>query len=249
MKKGMFALLLFAAVATQPALAVELWGLDTDDDTLFTLDSDTGAVNTIGTLPGFGFGGLDFYNGDLYALLDDQLYQVDPSDASATPIGAASGQVFESFEIIDGVGYTADVFDETLYSISLADGSATLIGSHDETEGDDRVTGLAEAGGALYGTRFSQLDIVELDTATGGVIDNVGTHGLSASTSLAYGDGLFWTSPAFTQELYSLSPTDGSATLVQSGLTDLGHVTGLSTIPEPTSLLVLGLAGLLIRRR
>jgi hypothetical protein len=238
--------------AGSSASAAILWGLDTDDDQLFTLDTGSGVVNEIGTLPAFDFGGLDFDgSGNLYALLDtvngSELFLVNPNDASAVSLGASS-KVFESFEIMAGTAYSADVFEENLYSVSLLDGSPTLIGSHDTDAGDNRITGLASDGTNLFGTRHFDLDLVQLNTGTGGVDSIIGVHGLSDASNLAYGDGKFWTIPAFSQTLYSLSAFDASATLEFSGLSALGHVTGLTT-PEPATLSLLALSGLALMRR
>jgi hypothetical protein len=244
-------MLLFAAPTS--ARADILWGLDTGPDTLIKVDTSTGAVTTVGALPAFSFGGLDFdSSGQLYALLltfganSAQLFKVDRNTGAATLVGGAD-KIFESFEILGNVGYSADVFEENLYSIDLSTGAATLIGSHDTTGGDDRVTGLASMTEAdLFGTRFFHQDLVKLNPATGGVDAVIGVHGLSASTSLAFAAGVFWTIPASTGDLYSLNPGDGSATLVFSGL-EVDHVTGLTSevqaIPEPTTLALCGLIG------
>lgn len=230
-----------------------LWGLDTGDDTLFTLDLNTGTVNAIGSLPSFYFGGLDWdSSGNLYAILSDgrfnsSLYSVNPINASTTLLGL-TGHAFESFEIINDSGYSADVSDISLYSVNLSNGSATLIGSHDTGSGDNRLTGLASDGVNLYGTRLIERELVQLDTSTGGVQHVIGDHGLSSATSLAFLDGRFWTIPATSKTLYSLDPLNANPTVEFSGLTELGHVTGL-TVPEPTTLLFLGLGGLALRKK
>jgi len=239
------------ALASGHAEATLLWGLDTDDDTLFTVDNVSGAVNTIGGLPSFTFGGLDFdSSGNLYALLLSpdfvaELYLVDPNDASSILVGS-SNRVFESFEIIGSTGYSADVFEENLYSVNLLDGSATLIGSHNTDAGDNRITGLASDEATLFGTRIFSEDLVRLN-ALGGVDAVIGVHGLSSNTSLAFADGVFWSIPALTNTLYSLSPVNAAPTAVFPGLPGLGHVTGLTAaprqeVPEPGTLSLLGVA-------
>ena len=101
-------------------------------------------------------------------------------------------------------------------------------------------------GSQLFATAGVAQELYEIDPNNGAIIDVIGNHGLSPTTSLAFEDDLFWTIPAFaSQMLYSLSPIDASSTLVFSGLTDLGHVTGLTSdqgiaVPEPATVLLLG---------
>lgn len=233
-----------------------LWGLDTSQDTLFTLDLDDGTVTTIGALPSFDFGGLEWDSaGNLYALLSSgNLYAVNPADASTTLLGS-SGKTFESFEIINNVGYSADVFEKNLYSVNLADGSATLIGSHDTDGNDNRVTGLASDESVLYGVRIYDEDLVRLNIGTGGVDQVIGST-MSNLTSLAYYDGMLYTIPSVSGALYSINPTDASMTQLYTGL-NLNHVTGLTgpynVIPAPGAILLgsigLGLVNWLRRRR
>ena len=56
---------------------------------------------------------------------------------------------------------------------------------------------------------------------------------------------LYGTSPA-SEKLYKIDPTDASKVLVGDVFTNLG---GLAYVPEPTTLLLLGLGGLTLRRR
>jgi probable HAF family extracellular repeat protein len=219
------------------ASALTLWGLDRIGYRLFTLDTETGTVYDIGILPAFKYGGLDFDNsGNLYALLNNDptftnLYLVNKDDGSTTLIGSQN-KVFESFEIIGDIAYSADVFEEALYEISLIDGSYILIGSHDEGETDDRITGLASDGVNLYGTRFIREDLVQINKDTGAIDMVIGTHGLRQTTSLAFGDNLYWTAPWDTSELYSLDSL-ASPTLVFSDLTDIVELMGLTVGPTP----------------
>jgi hypothetical protein len=245
----MAALLIGCTAGT--ASAGLLWGLDTLDDQLFTLDTTTGTVTNIGTLPAFQFGGLDFDDqGNLYAILNSTLYLIDPNDASAVTIGLVSGVTFESFEIIDGVGYAADVYGEMTYTIDLADASITALGSHDTDGNDNRITGLASDGTSLWGVRVFDADVVALSLLDGSVTHVVTTSAPADMTSLAYGGGLLWTAPAFGDDLYTINPADGTISVAMSGLQGLGlgHVTGLTT-PEPASLSLLALGSLALLRR
>jgi hypothetical protein len=202
-------------------------------------------------------GGLDFHSGGLYGINGEgaSLYSINTSTGAATLIGPTGVlAALESFEIIDGVGYSQDTLENTLYSISLGTGSATAIGGYDDDFG--RVTGLAEWNGVLYGIRFFHGDLVILDPTTGGISSVVGVHGLSNATSLALADGRFWTKPAFDPYLYSLDPSTG-APLTWGGV-GFEHITGLAgpepleaPVPEPSTaaLLCVGLGTLAARRR
>lgn len=251
------AFVLVVSIAAAPASAITLWGLDTGPNTLVTIDTDTGAVTTIGSLPTFSFGGLDFASdGTLYALLDDDLYTVDPGDATSVLVGTAGGRAFESFQILGGVGYSADVLAEDIYSVDLSDGSATLVGNHgSDGAADERITGMASDDGAtLVGTQLFLDRLERFSAVDGSSMGVIGVHGVDALTSLAFGDGLFWAITTSNSDLYSLDPTDASATLVFGGLA-LDHITGLTArdavaVPEPTTaaLALLGLGGLMARR-
>ena len=253
-----FAVFAAALLATLPAKAAILWGLQGNqgggggvDNSLFTYDTNSGVFDTVGMLPDFSFGGLAFDGDDLYARLATDLYLVDQSDASTTFLGSAPGD-YESFAIVDGVGYATDAFTNILYSVNLTDGSLTAIGSHGGTS-DLRISGMTAVDGELYGVRGAgggTRDLVRLDKSTGAIGLVVGNHGLEGLTNLAFAEGSFWSvdaaDPSFG--LYMLDTATGAAT----GAGALGiHVTGLtSSVPVPGTLALLfsGLAGLFAYR-
>lgn len=236
--------IIIAIVLIIPATshALLLYGLETNNDDLFTIDTDTGTVNTVGGLgTNWGLGGLAFNNSDLYGInTDNALYSINTLTGAASLVGGTGAAgTLESFAIINGVGFSQDVFTNDLYQIDLATGAASLLGGYSGT----RVTGLTTDGVNLFGTRIFDKDIVQLDILTGGILDNLGSHNLSDDTSLAYADGLFYTIPALSDSLYSLDMT-ANPTLLYSGL-GLGHVTGLTgpsiaSVPEPSTLFLLG---------
>lgn len=226
---GVACALVFTLGAVAPVNAVLLYGIDTDSDTLVTVDSYTGTVNTLGSLGiGWELGGLDFDgNGDLFAIQNNNsLYSINPLTGAATLVGATgvSGWL-ESFSIVGDKGYSQDVDTNMLYEIDLNTGEATTIGSYTGEHG--RVTGLTSDGINLFGIRLLEQDLVQIDIATGLIDSIIGGHGLSGGTSLAYGEGQFWTIPAPHQDLYSLDPITAAATLELSGL-NVSHITSLT---------------------
>jgi hypothetical protein len=219
-------LLVLMPAVSQSAI---LYGLTDDGNSLFTVDTATGNVTTVGTLPAFGnSAGLDFdASGSLYAFVSSQdqpvtcgfvqcLYRVDPTDASTISLGGNDLGPFPGFEIIGDRAFasldiSSNPFGSDLYSISLLDGSPTLIGAF----GGQTPVGLASDGVSLFGT--SSQGLVEIDTGTGAILGLVGVHGVPDPTNVAYADGSFWIIPFYGDDLYSVDPLDGTATLVHTG--------------------------------
>ena len=147
-----------------------LYGLDSFNDVLFTLDTNTGAYHVVGKLPSFAIGGLA-YDGSEYfyytrwnsGIGQTFLYRIDPTDASTILIGP-NGENYQGFEIIDGVGY--GVGYGILYEVDLETGASTAIGEMDPDQTWVNF-GLASHNKILYGygsfigEPFGQLAVIQ----------------------------------------------------------------------------------------
>jgi hypothetical protein len=133
--------LVSAVVAIGPAAAVTLY--TNDNQTLYTLDSVSGALTPVGNYsipPGeFFIGGLEFNTaGTLYGIsagAGPRLYTLDPATGAATPVGPL-GIVFVyegglAFDPTDGTLYgvnQGDSFNPNLFTVNVATGQGTIVG-------------------------------------------------------------------------------------------------------------------------
>jgi len=116
-----------------------LFGLDNDTLSLLTIDQGTGAETVVGPLtglvPGHTVSGLAWNEADgtMYASSTDgaetYIYTIDTSTGTMTPLGD-TGNSLGIWLAIDNSGnaFMADIGDDNLYSISLIDGTGTLVG-------------------------------------------------------------------------------------------------------------------------
>lgn len=235
-------LLAVAAFVPAPAHAERLLGYSFVDEVVFKIDTETGEL-----IKFFGhninqLGGLDIDSqGNLYYMANNTLLKIDLGQpANDEFIGSTPKVIFESFEIVDDVGYTGEVFTGIFYSINLSTGAATPIGQYG-VGGYDRITGLASTDYpgsfeplAVYGVRVFIQDIIEIDIEAG---QNLGTFiadPVLNTTNLAYGPGqTFWFVAGGT--LYRLDAAlEGLATPVIEEL-DVSGVDGLTVVhPEPS---------------
>jgi len=227
-------LIVLTIISGVPAQGTMLYGIDTLQDELFTVDNTSGTVNIIGSLGvTWAYGGLALdSSGNLFGLEHDGfLYSVNKNTGLATYIGSTGTFQPESLAIIDNVGYTQARTEpggpNMLYSITLGTGTATEIGAYE----GDRVQGLASTNNQLFGTRYTPEELVRLGISTGQIAETIGVHSLSSGTSLAWADDSFWMIPTTSGNLYSLDPTNAVANLEFSGLS-LSHVTALTCSPS-----------------
>ena len=214
---GPAALLLITATDVH---AERLLGFSIGEDVIFKIDTDTGEIVKFFGHPVFNLGGLDIDDqGNLYYLGSNTVWRIDLGQpANDQFIGSTPKVIFESFEIIDGIGYSGEVFTGTWYAISLTTGEATPLGQYGGG-GVDRVTGLASTDypGSLepvrmYGQRVFLDDMIEIDPKTGANLGVVVQDKAFSTTNLARGAEGFWF-------------IDGENTLFTIDLTLAGTVT------------------------
>jgi DNA-binding beta-propeller fold protein YncE len=258
------ALILGIAVLVLPvsAGAGTLFGIG-DFGELYVIDTQTGHPTALGdlvpgntTLRGMDY---DWASGTLYATDNNgRVMTVDPSTATATPIGPPPGIVSIS-SLAAGVadqyiyvGQSAQT-PSLLYRIDPATGAATTVGAIDFTgSGFGYTSGLAydpisQTLFATSSTGASKLYILDpADAAT----QLVGDTGFGYVTGLTYApdEGVLYgvTEPYGTSTLIRIDPQTGQGTAVGAtgvGIFGLGYA---AEIPEPVTMLtvVSALAGL-----
>ena len=114
-----------AMLAGGSAQADRLLGFNIGEAVFYKLDTDDGEIIKFPGHPATGLGGLDIDSaGNLYYQDEDTLWLIDLDQPSNDVfINLTSGATFESFEIIDDVGYTSDVFTGVWYAIDLGTAS------------------------------------------------------------------------------------------------------------------------------
>src|SRR5690606_2007716 len=116
-----------------------LYALDSDAETLITIDTTTGVETTVGPLTNLVSGdtvtGLSWNesNGTMYASSNgtgNNIYTVDLTTGALTLIGDAGISGIGIWLAIDNSGnaFMANISDDSLYSIDLSTGAGTLIG-------------------------------------------------------------------------------------------------------------------------
>lgn len=259
LKKYVAALLLAASWgwATSAHALPNIWVSDASG-TLGTVDVATGSVSVIGNM-GVQMTDLAFDpSGNLYGISFTNLYQINSTTGQASLVGGlgltgANALVFGT----DGTLYAAANNTTNLYSINTVTGAATSLGSTGFlSEGD-----LAFNGGNLFlSSTTDQLIQVGLNPVSGTVIGAFGVPDVfGLGTELANGGNGILYGISGTQILTINTATGAGTALVNYGGNGLGASFGAAffseagagtpppppppgTVPEPTSLLLLGSA-------
>jgi hypothetical protein len=238
--------------------AAELFGSDTDSDTLVRIDSATGSYQVVGTF-GFDVQGLAYAPelDQLFGLSSEnrRVYRIDRSNGVATAVGAgphlfgnANGLAYDSRRgRLVGVSLSEAGSDDRLLSIDPVTGAYADLG---RVSGARDVEGLGydPASDRLFGLADREDRIVAIDPATGNSttvvqLPAMNWRGLEYD---AFG-GVFYASVSFGGQLYEVRP--GATPEVRFiGVTSVA-TQGLAVVPEPGFLAWVGGAGVVLLRR
>ncbi len=270
----MIAVLMTAAL---PASAATLWGCTNGINDagfwtggqLFTVDTATGMVSvkqSYGTSTMIAFGDIAVRsNGEVYVTYAtgfdhgfDKIAKVNTTTWAfdwVQDLGDSSNQV-NALEFIDGTlyGVTGGGIAANLIQFTLTGSGVTAVtlGSLGINSDGDIAKG---PDGRIYYTSWETGSTSELNVVT---LSPVGKTGKEIATSsgwaaLVAAEGNLYAGTYWDQKLYILNYSTNdptySATMVYDLSTSLGgNLTGLS-IPEPVTILLMGLGGLMLRKR
>jgi|SRR5579864_465329 len=243
---GLVTLVLALGSATS-ASATPLIYVEGSASALATLNPTTGAITEIGPTSVL-LGGLGFVGGTLYGLAGDMnLYSVNTSTAALTLIGPYTGN-------FNGGGAMGSSSDGTLYStngvgdlwtVDPTSGAATLVGNMGLSTNSNPS---GDGGSGLYVTSGS--DLIQINRTTGaGTVIGAGSY--TDIFGLAYLNGTMYATDAHDTAIYSINLANGQSTFVANygsglGFIEAAAVPNSAPVPEPSSIVLLGLGGLVL---
>lgn len=222
--------------------------------TLCTVDTDTGAVATIGSFGvGSTFGTAFDIDGTLYATTgSNSLATVNLSTGAATILGALPSQTYAINFDSQGQLF-AFATNGGLYQLDKTTGAGTLIANTGITSMMDIAF---DSSDTLFGVTGGRL--YQFDTGSGAVLSNIATSLGSANMGIMFDadDTLWATLYTGNSGLYTLDTTTGIGTLVHAAGLSAPHggdifVPPPVSVPAPASLALfgIGLAALGFARR
>jgi DNA-binding beta-propeller fold protein YncE len=270
------AILLLSALVALPARAATLYATGSDPDVLYTINTITGAIGTVGSYSlvnspadEYGIGGLEFApDGTLYGVSvgpSARLYTLSTTTATAAAIGLLSvNNIFEggmAFEPQGGTAYTINVGSSTINSLATinpATGQATAVGlvgggTHD-------FAGLAfDPSGQLFGIDRIGNSLWRVDKAnpSGPGTVKVGDLGAGIDMGPVGGmtrdplTGLVYGYASNSKHLFTINLGTGAATVLHTfnAPTDPTFWSIAAPIPEPATIGLVTLGCILLRRR
>jgi hypothetical protein len=255
---------LFAGSLKADQLAYLLGGQGGSTQAFGTVDLNTGAFTSLGTIsPAVGVTGLGVAGGTLYTDNNGAgtLDSINTSNGALTVIGSSGGVPMSNFGATTTGLYFIDAFTQDLYSINPLRAAPTLIGSTGLTISGPG-TALSTNSGTLYFDWFGSLYTVNTTT---GLATLVGPNVLSSSVyallfegGTLYGGvdacgtgGICFDTVNTGTGALTLGPTPAALMQGILGLAPDPLTTGTVGTPEPAtwSLLAFALVALLFGRR
>ncbi len=196
--------------------------------TLGTVETETGAVNVLGSM-GEVMTDIAFdTSGNLFGITFSGLYSIDPTTASSSFIGGhgvpgGNALVFDT----DGTLYSAGTSSRDLFSIDPSSGSTTSLGTTGFSSGGD----LAFVGDSFYladsSSRLVSLNLADLSASTA-----VGSFGVSSVFGIATDEEDTMFGVGGTQIFTVDTATGGALNSINYGGQGLGTAFGQSFFAE-----------------
>jgi len=259
---GVFLIILFLGLDSELYATVMLYGSDAETQELYIIDTTDAGTTRVGY---FGVEGnmaglaYDSDNDIMYGTTTatDKLYSIDYTTGQATLIGDLGVSLIHGLAYDNSTDVLFGTFGESrgdgLYQIDVSMGNSTLIGhiGHFYDDHLNTVHGLAvhPQTNDLYGIigglgNVSALIRIDKTTGSGTFLYEYGIVNLSGLTFLP--DGTLYATDNWSGDLYTLDISSGSMQLI--GNTGFGNALGLTSIPEPATIMLLGLGGLILLR-
>ena len=248
-------LALLCAAFLAPSARAQLIAVDSAR-ALYTLDISTGARTQIGTVSanagttaGLAY---DMAHNIVYLTSSstDSLYSLNLATGAATLIGAYgdAAVVMHGLEYDDATGilYGVSSHNNGLYNINPLTGVATLIGTSGLTSFTN--LGYNSTTNQMFATNSGTDSFYSMNLATGGATLIGALNGPTNPNGLAYNpdNQMLYLVDNNTDSLYTINLATGAANLI--GSTGTGNFLGLAyiPIPEPGSVMLLGLGGAIL---
>lgn len=170
---------------------------DSRENYVFEIDSETGIATPISPVTTGLPAGLGATQGTLYGWSNGSLKTVDPTTGTTLSAGPVTPFGETAFDVsADGVGFGMTNGDDQLFTVDLATGNASSVGSAGlvnnalaaagEVDPNAFIISLGSVGDLLYGIDLSTNSLIEINPRDG-IADVVGAIG---SVDLV-GDGIF----------------------------------------------------------